>query len=177
VSNYGVFGGLFAPVKHRIFVSYHHGGDQFYYDQFSKAFHDTYEVIFDTSLERRIGSNDHDYVMRKIREDYISGSSCTVVLVGRDTWRRKFVDWEVKATLDKDHGLIAVQLPTCPINPNGTVNVPTRLNSNINSRFALWLTWQDITASTTQLERYVADAKSRDTRLIINPRDVRLSNA
>jgi hypothetical protein len=29
-------------VRHKIFVSYHHGGDQSYYDAFLKAFHDTY---------------------------------------------------------------------------------------------------------------------------------------
>ena len=115
--------------------------------------------------------------MRKIRENYITGSSCTIVLVGRDTPGRKFVDWEIKATLDKGHGLIGVQLPTAPINQNNTVNVPERLNSNINSGFALWMSWQTITASAAQLERYVADAKSRDTRLVVNPRDVRLRNA
>ena len=32
-------------VKRKIFVSYHHGGDQGYYDTFSRAFHDTYDVI------------------------------------------------------------------------------------------------------------------------------------
>jgi hypothetical protein len=34
-------------VKHRIFISYHHGGDQLYYDPFSNAFHDTYDVIYE----------------------------------------------------------------------------------------------------------------------------------
>ena len=35
--SYGIFGeGLRvqAPVKHKVFVSYHHGGDQAYYDAF-----------------------------------------------------------------------------------------------------------------------------------------------
>jgi hypothetical protein len=34
------------PVKHKIFVSYHHRGDQAYYEAFSNAFHDTYDVIY-----------------------------------------------------------------------------------------------------------------------------------
>jgi MTH538 TIR-like domain (DUF1863) len=179
--SYGILGGGFGgqpPVKHKIFVSYHHGGDQAYYDAFSKAFHDTYDVIFDNSLERAIGSDNVDYVMRQIRENYIHGSSCTIVLVGKDTWGRKFVDWEIKATLDKEHGLIGVHLPSAPRDPtNNKITVPDRLHSNIQSGFALWLSWQDIVASAAQLERYVADAKSRNTKLIVNPRDVRLRNA
>ena len=44
-----------TPVKHKVFVSYHHGGDQAYYDAFAKAFHATYDVIYDNSLDRQIG--------------------------------------------------------------------------------------------------------------------------
>lgn len=57
---------LGSPIadKPRIFVSYHHRGDQQYYDAFSAAFHDTYEAIYDKSVERRIDSDDVDYVMR-----------------------------------------------------------------------------------------------------------------
>jgi hypothetical protein len=82
----GSFGALFPPVKHKIFVSYHHDGDQTYYDAFSRTFHDTYDVIYDNSVERSIDSEDPVYVMRRIRENFITGSSCTVVLVGPNTW-------------------------------------------------------------------------------------------
>jgi hypothetical protein len=102
----------------------------------------------------------------------------TIVLVGKDTWRRKFVDWEIKATLDKDHGLIGVHLPTAPRDPtNNKITVPDRLHHNIQSGFALWLSWQDIVASAAQLERYVADAKSRNTTLINNSREIVLRNS
>jgi hypothetical protein len=179
--SYGVLGGnlrIQPPVKHKIFVSYHHGGDQAYYDAFSTAFHDTYDVIYDNSLERRIGSDNVDYVMRQIRENYITGSSCTIVLVGRNTWGRKYVDWEIKATLDKGHGLIGVYLPTAARDPStNNIIVPGRLYDNIQSGFALWLSWQDITASALQLERHVADAKARSRKLIVNSRDRLLRNA
>ena len=36
----------------RIFVSYHHNGDQAYYDAFSKVFCDSYDLAYDNSLER-----------------------------------------------------------------------------------------------------------------------------
>jgi hypothetical protein len=61
--------------KRSIFVSYHHGGDRAYYAAFSGLFADTYHVIQDNSVERLIDSDDVEYVLRKIREDYITGSS------------------------------------------------------------------------------------------------------
>lgn len=179
--NYGLLGGLLhpqAPVKHRVFVSYHHGGDQAYYNAFSTAFHDTYDVIYDNSLERRVDSDDVDYVMRRIRENYITGSSCTIVLVGAETWGRKYVDWEIKATLDKEHGLIGVYLPTAAKDPStNSIVVPARLHDNIESGYALWLSWQQITGNAAQLERHIATAKARSKSHIVNDRDRRLRNA
>lgn len=177
--SYGILGGgLPAAVKHKIFVSYHHGGDQRYYDDFSNAFHKIYDVIFDNSLERRIDSDNSDYVMRQIRENYIKGSSCTIVLVGKENSGRKFVDWEIKATLDMGHGLIGVCLPSATRDAtNSNVIVPDRLHSNIQSGFASWVSWQDITSNAAQLERTVAYAKSRDPKLIVNPREIRSRNA
>ncbi len=43
-----------------------------------KNISETYDVIHDNSLRDSISSNDSEYVMRKIREDYITGSSCTI---------------------------------------------------------------------------------------------------
>ncbi len=114
--------------------------------------------------------------MRRIREDYVTGSSCTIVLVGKETPVRKYVDWEVKATLDKQHGLIGVQLPTAPVSLQGTISVPTRLNDNINSGYALWLSWGQITANSQQLARYIAKANAKAKNLIVNNRDRRLRN-
>lgn len=172
--DYGIFGSAIrgqAPVKHKVFVSYHHHGDQAYYNAFSTAFHDTYDVIYDNSLERRVGSDDVDYVMRQIRENYITGSSCTIVLVGAETWRRKYVDWEIKATLDKEHGLIGVYLPSAARDPrDNKILVPDRLFDNIRSGFALWISWEQLVASGDQLERYIADAKTRSAKLIVNNR-------
>lgn len=179
--SYGIFGEdlrVQTPVKHKVFVSYHHAGDQAYYDAFSRAFHDAYDVIYDNSLEREVDSDDVDYVMRRIRENYITGSSCTIVLVGEKTWGRKYVDWEIKATLEKKHGLIGVHLPTAARDPNDNkLVVPDRLYDNIQSGFALWLSWKEATASATQLQRFVAEAKSRSTNLIVDTRDRRLRNA
>ena len=57
-----------------------------------------------SSPTRFIDSDDTEYVMRRIRENYNSGASGTFVLCGSDTPERKYVDWEIKATLDDRHG-------------------------------------------------------------------------
>ncbi|HCF0147872.1 TIR domain-containing protein [Pseudomonas aeruginosa] len=178
--SYGILGGAFrpqAPVKHKVFVSYHHQGDQAYYVAFSSAFHDTYDVIYDNSLERRIDSDDVNYVMRRIRENHITGTSCTIVLVGAESPKRKYIDWEISATLEKGHALIGVRLPTARLTPdNKYVLVPDRLLDNINSGFASWLTSEQITASTAQLGKYIAEAKNRSVSLIDNNRAKRIRN-
>ena len=106
--SYGIFG---APVKHKVFVSYHHHADQAYYNAFSSAFHDTYDVIYDNSLERSIDSDDVNYVMRRIRENHITGTSCTIVLVGAESPKRKYIDWEISATLEKATRSLAYAYP------------------------------------------------------------------
>ena len=175
----GILDGNFAirpAIKRKIFISYHHGGDQSYYDSFSDTFSATYDVIYDNSLERRIDSDDTDYVIRRIRENHITGSSCTIVLVGLETPQRKYIDWEIQATLEKEHGLIGVQLPTAFVSPQNRVTVPSRLNDNINSGYALWLHWNTIIASSSQLAQYIEAANARDKNLILNSRERRLSN-
>jgi MTH538 TIR-like domain (DUF1863) len=178
--SFSVYGGSLRPqqqAKRKVFLSYHHGGDQAYYEAFSKTFCDTYDVITDNSLDRRIGSEDVAYVMRRIREDYVTSSSCTLVLVGRDTWGRKYVDWEVDATLEKKHGLIGVRLPTAPVSPDNKITVPGRLHDNIQSGYALWLTWEQITAGAQECARYIEQANARDKSLIVNTRERCLRNA
>src|SRR3712207_2077603 len=95
---------LQIPVKPKVFVSYHHGNDQWFANKFELLFHQQYEAVTDRSLDECIDSDDCGYIYQKIRDEFITGTSCTVVLCGRDTMNRKYVDWEIKATLDKEHG-------------------------------------------------------------------------
>jgi hypothetical protein len=169
--------GSIQAVKRKVFTSYHHGGDQAWYDAFARAFSTNYDVLTDNSLNRVVGSEDVEYVMRRIRENYITGSSCTVVLVGRDTWGRKYVDWEIDATLQKEHGLIGIQLPTLPINPNNTVTVPDRLYDNIQSGYALWSHWDWVLQNPGQLPQLIEQANARPSNLVRNDRYRRLRNA
>ena len=52
----GLAAALMHAKRRKVFVSYHHGNDQFYYDEFTRLFHDQYEAIRDNSLDRIIQS-------------------------------------------------------------------------------------------------------------------------
>ena len=164
------------PKRPRIFVSYQHDPDQPYYDKFSQLFHDAYECVFDNSLDDPVDSTNTDYIMQRIRDEYITGTSCTIVLVGPTSYQRKYLDWEIKATLDKEHGLIGVRLPTAPVTPDNKVVVPRRLHANIQSGYALSLSWSQVTASADALKRFIADACSRSKTLIVNPKELKTRN-
>ena len=160
----------------RVFVSYHHGLDRPFYEQFSNLACDAFEVVYDNSVRQEIDSENPDYVMRHIREDFITGTSCTIVLCGAETWKRKYVDWEIKATLDKSHGLIGVYLPTAIDAPDGCVRVPDRFLDNWESGYALWYAWKDFTESPVSLRTWVQDANGRLKESIRNAREVRSRN-
>ena len=133
---------------------------------------DAYQVIQDNSVERKIDSDNADYVIRKIREESITGSSCTVVLCDAETPQRKFVDWEIKATLDKQHGLIALKLPT---NPN--FFVPPRLMDNVTSGYAVWITWEQLNVNNSLLLNLIEQANAKNKVLIRNQRELRTRNS
>ena len=86
-----------ASVKRRIFVSYHHGQDQTYYNAFSNIFGSELAVFSDRSLDRARDSDDPEYIMRYIRENHLTGASTLIVLCGTQTPYRRFVDWEIRA--------------------------------------------------------------------------------
>lgn len=162
------------PTRRKVFVSYHHGGDQWYYDEFSRCFHDQYEAIRDNSLERIIQSDDTDYVMRQIREQCITGTSCTIVLIGAQSHQRKYLDWEIKATLDKGHGLLGIALPSHLKNQTGGVVVPERYLDNYKTGYAVWANWGGLTVQ--GLTQLIDAAITKPKSLIDNSRVMRQRN-
>lgn len=153
---------LAKAVKPKVFVSYHHK-DQTYIDAFIKNFTGNYEVFTDCSLDEAIESNDLHYVNRTIREEYITGTSVTIVVCGQDTWRRMCVDWEIYSTLYKDHALLGVGLPHVqPVQQDGQSIrfIPDRLYANIISGYAHWIEWPQ---NALELSQAIGHAKQRST--------------
>lgn len=124
-------------VRRKGFISYSHL-NQREVDEFVARFGGPYGVFIPKMVGRRsdldrIDSTNTDYVMQKIRSDYIEDSTVTIVLVGTCTHSRRYVDWEIKASLqrgkdDLPNGLIAIQLSSAS---NGA-DLPPRLLSNWN---------------------------------------------
>lgn len=157
--------------RRRVFISYHHDVDEEYYDEFVLLFDKLYEIVADRSLDRRVDSDDPEYVMRRIRGSYLKGSSVTIVLCGEETWKRKYVDWEIRASLGQEMGLIGVNLPTNPLTPDEKYLVPSRLHDNIESDYAVWQwSWGKLTGNPDLLTELIEDALRRDKSLIDNSR-------
>lgn len=160
-----------AP-KRKVFVSYHHGGDQAYYDEFSRGFCDKLDIITDRSLDRARDSNDPAYIMRYIRENHLTGASTLIVLCGVDTPYRKFVDWEISAGLAQQMALLGVKLPDLQVIDNGCSKSP-RLQDNIDSQYAPWVWWNDFSGNPVQ---WIEEANARPKSRIVNNRQRRVRN-
>ena len=154
-------------VKRKVFISYHHRGDQSSLDLFTQYYSDQLNIFYDQSLDGRIRSDDSEYVNRTIREDYIKGSSLTIVLCGAETWKRKYVDWEIYSTLYLKHALLGIALPTA-VKSNDGIIVPYRLNENIQSGFAGWLPSWPNTPDVLQSAITLAIDMSRNSTMIRN---------
>lgn len=142
----------------KVFVSYHHKGDQAWCDYLRRTFSSELRVFTDRSLGVRIRSDDPEYVNRAIREDRIVGSSVTVVLCGAETWKRKYVDWEIRSTLHHGKGLVGIVLPTAVTDHRGLRLVPDRLFANIQTGYAHWIEW---TNDPVTLKQALKEARRR----------------
>lgn len=107
-----------TTVKHNIFISYHHGNDQYYKDTLL-----TLNKIYDVFIDKSVDTGDIDdnlpaeSIRTKIRDEYLSDSTVTIVLVGLETWGRKHVDWEIYSsmydgTVNKRSGILVINLPS-----------------------------------------------------------------
>ena len=109
-------------------------------------------------------------VRRIIREDYISPTTVTVVLIGRKTWQRKHVDWEIGASLlarnhNRRNGLVGIVLPCHPSHGSKQINpslIPPRLALNCfgDDPFAKIYDWPTHFAP-AQIHRAIAEAFRR----------------
>ena len=125
--------------KRRCFISYHHADEQevqaFLY-MYSNAEVFTHRALGLDMANDIVDSNDTNYVMRRIREQYMQNTSVTIVMVGQNTWKRRYVDWEIAASLrngfdNPANGLLGIKLTS---HVYGIQRYPDRLNDNLNAR-------------------------------------------
>jgi hypothetical protein len=123
-------------VRRKCFVSYH-GEDLAAVEQFIARFGKHNFIKRGITLPREvIASNDTEYVMRRIREIYLRDSTVSILLIGECTWARRYVDWELQASLRRPvgghpNGLIGILL-----DPKTRPTSPSRFRLNRDSGYA-----------------------------------------
>jgi hypothetical protein len=151
------------PVKRRVFISYCHL-DQQEAENFVVAWRNVFTaralgMAFDNNM---VNSTDPAYVMSRIRADYLGDSTITIVLIGTCTHSRRYVDWELKASMQRGNstpnGVVAFLLPSAH-NHNGLQypHLPDRLAANYryldNTTYArYWFMPETETAMTECIE-------------------------
>ena len=105
-------------MAHRIFISYHHANDQEYKENLVKWAEEN-DIFRDWSVDIGDISDDltDQQIREKIRDEYLSDSSVTILLVGTETKYRKHIDWEIYSSMydgrvNKKSGIIVINLPT-----------------------------------------------------------------
>lgn len=103
---------------HKVFISYHHGNDQSFKEQL-QLFNLRNNIFIDRSVDTGdINENLPNQRIREIiRDDYLSDSTVTIVLVGTETKNRKHLDWEIYSSMidgrvNKRSGILVITLPT-----------------------------------------------------------------
>lgn len=159
--------------RHKVFISYHHDEDQEYADSL-REFYGSSKAIIDKSMYEDLSHLQNETILKKIRREHLLDSTITVVLVGKYTWGRKWVDWEIYSSLrpyaDRTvNGLVGVYLPEHR-------KKHFRLTDNINSNYALKIKWEDVE---TKFIDTVHKAWNRRKKydLIDNTRPLRQRNA
>ena len=125
--------------RHKVFVSYHHENDQLYKDRLVE---EMAADIVDRSVEEgdiddRLNTGE---IWKKIRDKHIADATVVLVLIGRHTWSRKFVDWEIGSALNKSRdnsrcGVLGIILPGHPDYGADRLNanlLPQRMIANID---------------------------------------------
>lgn len=149
--------------KHKLFISYYHSDDEYYRNKFEELFGD---LFINKSVQ--IGDIDDDlsdeYIKRLIRENYISDTSVVVVLVGKNTYCRKHVGWEISAGLLNNAGLIGLALPSHSSYKKDKYSkddVPGRLVDNLKSGYASFYDWTENRTTMVNLIEKAFDKKSK----------------
>jgi hypothetical protein len=129
------------------FVSYYHERDQNFFSELRDIISNM--KVADYSLKDDIGHLTDETIYKKVRSK-MRNCSVTVVLIGERTGHRKWIDWEIWASLRgynhptnsllsfKPNGLLAIYLPV------NSHSIPNRLQDNVKTRYAVNMKWENL---------------------------------
>lgn len=134
-------------------------------------------VLHDEYGGLSIDSTNPDYVMGVIRRRFLADSTVTMLLMGTCTHSRRYVDWELKASLRQGdeflpNGLLAVTLPGRP----ARLALPERFRDNWHEQGGngTYARWHLAPVDGHQLGTWIEDAfdaRRLRSQLIQNRRD------
>ncbi|MEQ1730501.1 MAG: TIR domain-containing protein, partial [Vicinamibacterales bacterium] len=142
---------------HRVFISYHHALDESRKKIFELRFGNSCRAI----ISAAVGLGDinpelpTETIRQKIRDEHLRDASVTVVLIGRLTWQRKHVDWEISSTirntqLNPRGGLLGIVLPSYyeayyagKAGKYDSHTIPPRLHDNVVAGYAKIYSWSE----------------------------------
>ena len=161
--------------RHKVFISFrHHGDDQEYKARFVRMMEGN---VVDKSVED--GDIDDQNmktatIRQKIRDEFIADATVTVVLIGRCTWKRKHVDWEIGSSLRKTKknprcGLLGILLPHHPDSDKKEYDphlIPPRLADNCkgDDPYAYIYRWSGSPNEVNRVHRWIHRAFERRKR-------------
>lgn len=160
---------MYIPNKHKVFVSFHNH-DQYRKDQFEHLF--GWDAIVSRSVLAGDISDDlkTETIRQKIRDEYLRDSTVTIVLIGQETYKRKYVDWEISSSLrhtayNKRSGLLGIFLPESGMSTRNFYpeRVPPRLADNLMNGYAKLYDW---TGDALTIRRWVHEAYERKSKII-----------
>lgn len=120
-----------AEVRRKCFVSYF-AGDTDEVDKFVSDYKEVFipKIIGVSNGDDFIDSNNSDYVMSQIRKKYLGDSTVTIMMIGSCTHSRRYIDWELKASLRQGsytpNGLLGILLPSM----GNSGHLPDRFKEN-----------------------------------------------
>lgn len=152
--------------RHKVFVSFHHD-DDYYKENFVRMMGGDIidQSVADGDINDSLAT---DTIRYKIRDEFIRDATVTVVLIGRCTWQRKHVDWEIGSSLrdtkrNSRCGLLGVLLPIHSDYNSRNYRphlIPPRLADNVsdNNTYAKIYDW---TEYTNHIRQWIHEAFER----------------
>lgn len=177
---------LARETRHKCFISYHHDDEEEVRD-FIQRFDHNRDILIANGIGASmpgdiINSTNSEYIKQQIRSKYMRYTTVTIVLIGRETWKRRFVDWEIAASLrntinSSASGLVGINLPSADSAP-GTL-MPARLSDNVDGSkgYARWWKYPTSAQSLANMIEEAYSARTSKYYLRNNSRSLRLRNA
>ncbi|HLV40656.1 MAG TPA: TIR domain-containing protein [Brumimicrobium sp.] len=162
-----------AKVTRNCFISYHHNYDQDFVKELRSI--KSGMKVADYSLKTDISHLTEETIYKKIREK-MRNCSVTIVLVGSRTGHRKWIDWELWASLRgythptdpkksfRPNGLLVIYLP------GSNHSIPDRLQDNIDSGYAVSMKWKNLERDFESKVNYAYWKRMNASNLIRNSR-------